>query len=95
MSQITKNQRRLLDEYAKSNGVFGMIIVSDANAVQNDNYFGFLAITDTIISSITYKSPSLVSGTLTGITIPSGLFVPISGGIATLTLTSGSIILYK
>ena len=92
---IAKKLNEIYKENTKDHGGNSMTIVADTNPVSAGNYYGILVLSDAVIASITYKTPSMISGTLTGITLFSGLYIPITAGLSTLTLTSGKVILYS
>ena len=62
--------------------------MADTNAVVAGDYYGYLALTDTVIASITFQADYHGDEALATLTIPAGMYRPMR--FHTLTLTSGS-----
>ena len=70
-------------------GAFGATVISDTSTVNGD-YQAIQVLADVIIDSITMAN---LTGTLTGFTIDAGTII--FGDIASIKLTSGTVIMYK
>lgn len=96
-ARITSVNRRAGDEFQyKSFAEDGVHFLTDTNAAPTGAYYGFLVLTDAVISSITYIDPNKQSGDITDVSsFATGMFISIPGGFSTITLTSGELQLLK
>ena len=69
--------------------------LTDTEAAPIGNYFAFIPDNSAVISSITYLDNTKVSGTITSLTLIAGLKYYIPGGFSTITLSAGTMILFK
>jgi len=72
----------------RSQSDVGFVVVADTAAVTSGDYYGYLALTDTVIAAITFQAGYHGDAALVGKTIPAGMYRPMQ--FHTLTLTSGS-----
>lgn len=80
-----------MSKASKDHSEAGNKYVADTSAITY-SYYGFTVVSDAVISAITADSNQDVA-TITGDTLPRGLYVPISG--SAITLTSGAVLLHK
>ena len=81
-----------------SAGYTGCKVVSNTSA-NTGKFRGFVVNDDAVVSAILNKAGTSILATLglSGVTLRSGIFISISDGdyISSITLTSGSIVLYN
>ena len=95
-SRLTSVNREAADEFNyKGHASDGVYFVTDTSAAPTAKYYGFVVIEDAVVNTITHVNVNKQKGTITGITFPAGMYVPLPGLITTLTLTSGKVMLLK
>ena len=93
-TRLTSVNRRAADEFQyKAHAEDGICIVTDTNPAPEGYYYGFIVMSDAVLSSITLiDSSKITGGDLTDITtFYTGFYQSVPGGFTTLTLTSGEV----
>lgn len=80
-----------MSKSSKDHAEAGNKYVADTSATTY-SYYGFTIVSDAVISAITADASQDVAS-ITGDTLPKGLYLPISG--SAITLTSGAVLLHK
>jgi len=83
-------EKKVDTTYRLQFGLNGGVFVNDAN-VHNGQFNGIQVIADAILATVTADLASPLTGTITGITLPAGMWIPIQ--CTTVTLTSGKVYL--
>lgn len=97
-ARITSTNRRAADEFQyKAHAEDGICIVTNTDPAPEGYYYGFIVVSDAVLSSITLIDSSKVTGgALTDVTtFYTGFYQVVPGGFTTLTLTSGEVELLK
>ncbi|MCW0484647.1 hypothetical protein [Gaoshiqia sediminis] len=97
MNAIQRLQAKVLGFKTNSEG--GVHFLTGAGTSPSDKYYGFTITSyDTVITGITYLEPDKITGDITAMTsLPelAGLYIPISGGFSDITISAGSMMLFK